>query len=132
MNLVLDTDHCVAILRGRLQWQDRVTQNTSLLITAVTVGELIFGAHRSERLAENLALVDELLEIVTVLPFDTDAARRHGELKDTLRRAGTPLADLDLQIASIALVHALPLATHNTGHFNRIPGLILVDWLAPQ
>jgi predicted nucleic acid-binding protein len=47
-----------------------------------------------------------------------------------LRRAGTPLADLDLQIASIALVHALPLATHNTHHFNRIPGLHLVDWLA--
>jgi tRNA(fMet)-specific endonuclease VapC len=74
--------------------------------------------------------VDELLEIVTVLPFDTRAARRHGELKDILRRAGTPLADLDLQIASIALSHGLPLVTHNTAHFNRIPGLVLVDWLA--
>ena len=130
MTQILDTDHCVAILRGRLKWHDRVTPNTSLLITAVTVGELIFGAYRSERLAENLALVDELLEIVTILPFDTDAARRHGELKDYLRRAGTPLADLDLQIACIALVHALPLATHNSNHFNRIPGLHLVDWLA--
>ena len=47
-----------------------------------------------------------------------------------LRRADTPLADLDLQIACIALIHALPLATHNTSHFNRIPGLRLVDWLA--
>jgi tRNA(fMet)-specific endonuclease VapC len=129
VNLILDTDHCVAILRGRLKWQDRATPNTSLLITAVTVGELIFGAYRSERLAENLALVDELLEIVAVLPFDTNAARRHGELKDTFRRAGTPLADLDLQIACIALIYALPLATHNTNHFNRIPGLHLVDWL---
>jgi predicted nucleic acid-binding protein len=46
------------------------------------------------------------------------------------RRAGTPLADLDLQIACIALVHALPLATHNSNHFNHIPGLHLVDWLA--
>jgi tRNA(fMet)-specific endonuclease VapC len=129
VNLILDTDHCVAILRGRLKWQDRVTPDASLCITAVTVAELIFGAHRSARLAENLALVDELLEIVTVLPFDTDAARRHGEVKDHLRRAGTPLADLDLQIACIALIHALPLATHNTSHFNRIPGLSLVDWL---
>ena len=132
MNLILDTDHCVAILRGRLKWQDRVAPDASLCITAVTVAELIFGAHRSARLAENLALVDELLEIVTVLPFDTDAARRHGELKDHLRRAGTPLADLDLQIACIALIHALPLATHNASHFTRIPRLILVDWLAPQ
>ena len=130
MSIILDTDHCVAILRGRLQWQGRVASNTSLLITAVTVSELVFGAHRSKRLAENLALVDELLDIVSVLPFDTTAARRHAELKDILRRAGTPLADLDLQIASIALSHSLPLVTHNTAHFNRIPGLILVDWLA--
>jgi tRNA(fMet)-specific endonuclease VapC len=132
MSLILDTDHCVAILRGRLQWQGRVTSSTSLLITAVTVSELIFGAHRSERLAENLGLIDELLEIVTILSFDAAAARRHGELKDILRRAGTPLADLDLLIASIALSRGLPLVTHNTAHFARIPGLALMDWLAPQ
>ena len=130
MSLILDTDHCVAILRGRLKWQDRAATNASLFITVVTVSELVFGAHRSERLAENLALVDELLEIVTVLPFDTAAARRHAALKDSLRRAGMPLAELDLQIASIALSRGLPLVTHNTAHFNRIPGLVLVDWLA--
>lgn len=130
MSHILDTDHCVAILRGRLKWQGRVASNTSLFITAVTVSELVFGAHRSERLTENLALVDELLEIVAVLPFDTAAARRHAELKDMLRRAGMPLAELDLQIASIALSRGLPLVTHNSAHFNRIPGLILVDWLA--
>ncbi len=130
MSFILDTDHCVEILRGRLQWQGRVVPDTSLLITAVTVSELIFGAHRSERLAENLALIDEFLKIVTILPVDEAAARRHGELKDILRRAGTPLADLDLQIASIALSRGLPLVTHNTGHFDRVPGLALVDWLA--
>jgi tRNA(fMet)-specific endonuclease VapC len=127
--MILDTDHCVAILRGRLQWQGRVASNTPLLITVVTVSELVFGAHRSERLVENLALVDELLEIVTVLPFDTTAARRHAELRDILRRTGMPLAELDLQIASIALSRGLPLVTHNSAHFNRIPGLVLVDWL---
>ena len=130
MSLILDTDHCVAILRGRLQWPSRAATDTSLLVTAVTVSELVFGAHRSERLAENLALVDELLEIIAVLPFDTAAARRHAELKDMLRRAGTPLAELDLQIASIALSRGLPLVTHNTAHFSRIPGLVLADWLA--
>jgi tRNA(fMet)-specific endonuclease VapC len=130
MSLILDTDHCVAILRGRLKWQDRAATNASLFITAVTVSELMFGARRSECLAENLALVDELLEIVTVLPFDAAAARRHAELKATLRRADIPLAELDLQIGSIALSHSLPLVTHNTTHFHRIPGLVLVDWLA--
>jgi len=40
------------------------------------------------------------------------------------------LADLDLQIASIALTNNLPFITHNTCHFASIPGLQLDDWLA--
>lgn len=129
MSIILDSDHCIAILRKRLDVSTRINLQTPLFVTAITVSELTFGAHKSARVAQNLAQVDVLLNGVTILPFDTDAARRHGELKDYLRRAGTPLADLDLQIACIALVHALPLATHNTSHFNRIPGLHLVDWL---
>ena len=65
---------------------------------------------------------------MAILPFDTAAARRHGELKDILRRAGTPLANSTCGV-SITLSHGLPLVTHNTAHFNRIPGLVLVDWL---
>ena len=130
MSVILDSDHCIAILRKRLDVGTRINLQTPLFVTAITVSELTFGAHKSARVAQNLAQVDVLLNGVTILPFDTDAARRHGELKDTLRRAGIPLADLDLQIACIALIHALPLATHNSNHFNRIPGLHLVDWLA--
>jgi tRNA(fMet)-specific endonuclease VapC len=129
VSFILDSDHCIAILRKRLDVSAWVNPQVRLFVTAITVSELTFGAHKSARVAHNLAQVDLLLDGMTILPFDTDAARRHGELKDTLRRAGTPLADLDLQIACIALVHALPLVTHNTNHFNRIPGLILVDWL---
>ena len=132
MSFILDSDHCVAILRKRLDVSTRISPRTSLFVTAITVSELTFGACKSARVAHNLAQMDVLLNGMMILPFDTDAARRHGELKDTLRRAGTPLTELDLQIASIALCRGLPLVTHNTGHFNRIPGLILVDWLAPQ
>jgi predicted nucleic acid-binding protein len=66
---------------------------------------------------------------MVVLPFDTEVAQRCGALKDELRRAGTPLSEPDLQIASTALVHQLPLATHNQRHFIRIKGLKLVDWM---
>lgn len=50
----------------------------------------------------------------------------------TRRPRFQPPAEPDLQIASIALQHGLPLATHNAGHFDRIPELALVDWLACQ
>jgi tRNA(fMet)-specific endonuclease VapC len=130
VSFILDSDHCIAILRKQLDVSARVNLQVPLFVTTLTVSELTFGAHKSARVAHNLAQVDVLLEGMAILPFGTAAARRHGELKDILRRAGTPLAELDLQIASIALSRGLPLVTHNTAHFNRIPGLVLVDWLA--
>jgi tRNA(fMet)-specific endonuclease VapC len=129
VSYILDTDHCVAVLRGRLDVGSRVAPDIPLYVTAITVGELTYGAYKSERPADNLAQVNTLLDGVTTLLFDLAAARRCGMIKDLLRRAGTPVAEPDLQIASIALQHGLPLATHSSGHFDRVPGLALVDWL---
>ena len=42
------------------------------------------------------------------------------------------IADLDLAIAAIALVHGLTVVTHNTKDFSRVPALALEDWEAPD
>lgn len=129
MSFILDTDHCIAILRGGLDVSLHIQPATPLFVTAITVSELVYGAHKSDRVSQHLAQVSLLLDAVTVLPFDTEAARRCGRLKDMLRRTGTPIAEPDLQIASITLHHALPLVTHNQRHFARVSGLTLMDWL---
>jgi predicted nucleic acid-binding protein len=127
--LILDTDHCVAILRGRQRLDEKIAPDMPLFITAITVSELIYGAYRSQRVGENIGHINLLVQSVAVLPFDETTARRCSELKELLRRDGQTLGEPDLQIASIALSHSLPLVTHNTAHFNRIPGLVLLDWL---
>jgi len=127
--IVLDTDHCVAILRGQLDPRSRVTANESLAVTAVTVAELTHGAHRSARAADNLMRVDALLAAVNVLDFDEASARLFGALKARLEVAGQPIDDIDLQIACIALRHESGLASHNAKHFGRVPGLKSIDWL---
>ena len=129
MSYILDTDHCIAILRGSLDLRSKIEATTALFITAITVSELTYGARKSQRPEHHLAQVDLLIESVTVLPFDTSAGRRCGTIKDSLRRAGSLIAEPDLQIASIAMENTLPLVTHNQKHFNRIPGLELDDWL---
>lgn len=45
-----------------------------------------------------------------------------------LRKLGTPLDDMDLLIASIAIENDMILVTHNVKHFDRIPGIKLRDW----
>ncbi len=126
---ILDTDHCIAILREKLDLRAHVAADEELLVTAISVAELTHGAQRSLRREDNLARLEVLLAALTILPFDEASARRFGQLKADLESKGEKLADLDLQIASIALENNLPLVTNNTDHFRRIEGLELENWL---
>jgi tRNA(fMet)-specific endonuclease VapC len=98
--------------------------------TAVTLGELLYGAARSQR-ADLVDRVRTLLgEAVTVLPFDAGAAAVYGRIRAELEGGGRPLAEPDLRIASITLARDLTLVTGNGRHFARVPGLRIEDWLA--
>jgi tRNA(fMet)-specific endonuclease VapC len=126
---ILDSDHCVAILRGQLDLRGKVPPEEILAITTISIGELTYGVYKSSQLAKNQARLDVLLSTLTPLPLTEQAARLFGQMKAELERAGMRLSDLDLQIASIALEHNSPLVTHNQRHFDRIPHLVLEDWL---
>jgi tRNA(fMet)-specific endonuclease VapC len=126
---LLDSDHCIAILRGKLDLRHHISPSQQLAITTISIGELTHGAHKSANAAQNLARLDVLLAALVVLPFDEQAARHFGLLKASLERTGLRLADLDLQIAGVTLRYNATLITHNQRHFSRIPDLLLEDWL---
>jgi predicted nucleic acid-binding protein len=128
MNL-LDTDHCIAILRKQLDLRENISPDEELATTAISVAELTHGANRSQYRDDNLARLEVLLSALNILPFDEAAGRRFGVLKAELETRGEPLDDLDLQIASIAIETNSPLLTNNTSHFKRIGGLRLLNWL---
>ncbi len=128
--IILDSDHWIALLRGTLDLRGRVAADEELAITAVSVGELAYGAQRSARPPEKLLELDMLLGSVTVLAYDDLAAHRFALLKVALERRGERLEDADLQIAAIALSRATALASHNIRHFGRVPELLLEDWLS--
>jgi tRNA(fMet)-specific endonuclease VapC len=74
-------------------------------------------------------LENTLLPNLPVLPFDTAAARRYGEVGAELERRGTPIGDADPRIAAIALVRGHTVVTGNRRHFQRVPGLQVENWL---
>lgn len=129
---ILDSDHCVAVLRAQLDLTGRVTPDDELGITAISVGELVHGATKSQKAADNLARLDVLLAALTILPYDEYSARHFGQLKAQLEQAGEVISDLDLQIASIALDQNATLVTHNQKHYSKLTKLVelvLEDWL---
>jgi tRNA(fMet)-specific endonuclease VapC len=134
MNYLFDTDIVSNLLKKRpsagLLRRLATIPPDAQFTSSITVGEMIYGAHRSARTREIIDRLErEVWPNVSILSFDESAARVYGELRAELERLGTPLAEPDLRIASIALSRELTLVTGNVRHFARVPGLKLENWL---
>lgn len=126
-----DTNGWIRFLNpGENQVKDRFLSSdpSTIWLCAVVKAELFFGAMKSSRIPENLALLDELFADFESVPFDDDAARKYGEIRSDLARKGTPIGPNDLMIAAIALEHDAVLVTHNTREFTRVTALKTEDW----
>ncbi|MGA1408699.1 MAG: type II toxin-antitoxin system VapC family toxin [Prochlorotrichaceae cyanobacterium] len=130
MTYLLDTDICIYWLKGWQSVQIKVQQVgiTNLAISTITAAELYYGAYYSKAIDRNLQRANTFIENLAVLNLTLPAVQKFGELKATLRKAGTPIADMDLFIASIALSENRILVTNNLRHYHRIPGLDLENW----
>lgn len=102
---------------------------TEQFTTAVTLGELLYGAARRDSKRLNEQIRDLIRSALTVLPFDEAAAEVYGPLRAQLESEGQRLAEPDMRIASIALSRDLTLVTGNVRHFTRVPGLTVENWL---
>jgi tRNA(fMet)-specific endonuclease VapC len=130
---LLDTDTCIAILRGNDYVIERRAQESDAVNTSwVTAAELYFGAAKSVAPDANRRVVDEFLATLEVLSPDLAAAQAFGYAKALLQRAGMPLADADLMIASVAIAEGATVVTGNTRHLGRIPGVRIEDWIKPS
>lgn len=97
-----------------------------LLISTVTEGELRYGlARRPSRPLQSL--VDTFLLGLTILPWDSAAAQRYGDLRAALERQGQLLGSLDMMIAAHALSLGLTLVSSDRA-FKRIKQLKVEDW----
>lgn len=98
--------------------------------TAITLGELLYGAERRGSARLRTMVRGLLSGALIVLPFDEAAADIYGPLRARLEASGEPLDEPDLRIASIALARDLTLVTANVRHFDRVPDLRVENWLA--
>ena len=133
MRYLLDTNIVSYYLRrSSPALEERVNEGLKrhhLAISVITRAELRFGQMGLPPPDRRRPLIDSFLLRLPSLEWSSEAVDRYGAIKHTLKTQGTPIGDLDTQIAAHALAENLILVTHNTRHFERIPGLKLEDWM---
>ncbi len=130
MKYLLDTDICIYWLKGRNEVREKINQldRSEIAICSITVSELYFGAYNSSKIDKNLITAETFIQSLPVISLSNETLKKFGQLKAKLRQAGTPVADFDLLIASVAITEDLILVTNNIRHYQRIVGLKLENW----
>lgn len=127
---LLDTNTASYIIKGKFPAVRRRLLRipmAQIFISSVTEGELLYGVARKSGATSLQRIVEEFLLRVTVLPWDSDAARQYGRLRADLESAGRPMGNLDLMIAAHALAAGAVLVTSDQA-FIRISKLKIEDW----
>lgn len=101
-----------------------------MAVSAITVAELIHGAEKSQFPESNLRVVEDFLSRLEVLPYGAEAAYHYGSIRAVLEKQGQTIGVNDLHIAAQARCQGLTLVTNNLREFERVPGLLVENWVA--
>jgi tRNA(fMet)-specific endonuclease VapC len=129
MRYLLDANAVIALLNdatSRPAQRARREKPGDVAISAIVAHELFYGAFKSRRATQNVALIDALQ--FAMLEFDGEDARQAGEVRAFLAAKGTPIGPYDVLIAGQAMARDMILITHNRDEFGRVPGLRIEDW----
>ena len=133
MKWMLDTDTCIAIIKGKPASVLKKLRGKSVGqvgISSITLGELALGAAKSGRREEAHAALAEFLLALEIASFDSEAAASYGHMRASPEKRGTPIGPLDTLIGAHAAALDVILVTHNTREFSRIDALRLEDWMS--
>ena len=130
MAYLIDTDIIIYSLKGneRIRKWMFENQNIPKYISVVTYGELTYGARKSGHPEKNIATVNRIGELFSIVDINQGIIEVFDEMKAKLEMQGNKIEDMDLLIASTAIYMNMVLVTNNKKHFARIPDLILEDW----
>lgn len=129
---LLDTNICITINRGNQSAIAEFSKNAKYsYICTVNLAELYKGVYCSQQIAKNLADLNNLLSLLSVVDVDRNAALEFGIIQGELRKLGKPTSVFDALIAAVARSRNDILVTDNTKDFQNIPDLQLENWLNP-
>ncbi|WP_068088995.1 type II toxin-antitoxin system tRNA(fMet)-specific endonuclease VapC [Polycladidibacter stylochi] len=134
LKYLLDTNICIYTIKNRPQSVREQFERYSqyLAISSITLMELIYGAEKSARPAQNLEIIEGFAARLAVLDYDSLAAAQTGQIRAELAKQGRTIGPFDVMIAGHARASGLIVVTNNTKEFVRVPGLRLENWVQDQ
>jgi len=129
--ILLDTNICIHLINAKppaVLQRFRDFRMGDIGICSVVAAELAYGVAKSGSTRNRQAL-DLFLAPLAILPFDESALWIYGDLRADLESKGTPIGALDTLIAAHALSLQSTLVTNNLREFERVPGLMLDNWV---
>ena len=128
---ILDTDTWIEFFHHRsgIDLQIAAVPAQDIYVSEITIAELTFGALHSKAVEHHLQEPKMIEETFTVLPI-SGVLRDYAEIRHELASEGLVVADFDILIGATARHYGLTVVTHNRKHFDRMPGVNVVDWRA--
>ena len=133
MAYMLDTNICIAIMKGqpRVQSKLQMISPDDIHLSSIVKAELCYGVCKSVHRAHNEHALADFLAVCHVLDWPSEAADTYGEIRTALEKQGRIIGANDLLIAAHAKYMDVVLVTNNTRELERIPALVLENWMAP-
>ena len=131
LKYLLDTNIVIYVIKQRpievLTMFNR--QQGRMAISAITLAELVHGAEKSQFPVRNLKVVEDFCSRLSTLPYSENAAYHYGSIRAVLETAGNSIGVNDLHIAAQARCQGLILVSNNLREFERVPGLLMENWV---
>ena len=127
MRVLLDSNGYSRLMRGDGQAATAVRDATEILMSAVVIGELLYGFRNGSRFDRNAADLRSFLDnpYVSLVPVGPVTADRYSRIAAILRAKGSPIPSNDVWIASHAMETGADLVSADR-HFEAVDG---IAWL---
>ncbi len=128
---LLDTNICIYIAKHnptivRARFARHAA--SELAMSVITLGELRFGAEKSQSRERALAVINQLETMIHIAPISESVGEHYGQIRATLQRSGQIIGNNDLWIAAHARAEGWILVTNNEREFVRVDGLQVENW----
>ena len=131
MTVFLDTDICIAILRGKEpELEARLMKLPLHLVrlSSIVIAELWVGVEKSADPDIAERKLQTFLQNFSAEPFTEMAARQYGKTRAELERRGISIGANDFLIAATTLEQNGTLITRNRREYERVKGLKFEIW----